>query len=195
MQQIFLRSIKNKEFATINDDTSPSTTQRRFTTYRGDPVLIDPKTYGQDPEDEAGELVEPRVIELAKMLSTRQFDETMTLQCKGYFEVPPQFFFVYNLPPHCPTPESPNPPPSLFEHLSKNFKPSQTDRLRLAHRLARLVASIHGQGWLHKGIRSENILFFPRQRWGESRNWDNPRLVGFDFARKDGPHQYSEKSM
>ena len=195
MQKILLRSVLNKELPTNNDEASPLITARRFTKYKDQPVLIDPKTYGQDPEDEAGELVEPRVEELARKLSTGQFDDALTLRCKGYFEVPPQFCFVYHLPPHCPIPDSPNPPQSLFDHLTNNFRPSQTDRLRLAHRLAQVVGNIHEQGWLHKGIRSENILFFPKQRWEEARNWDNPRLVGFDFARKEGPHEYSEKPL
>ncbi|KAF4499317.1 kinase, catalytic domain [Fusarium agapanthi] len=59
------------------------------------------------------------------------------------------------------------------------------DRFALATTLARAVQQLHNLGWLHKGIRSQNILFY---RPNDVRDiWrPEPRdlyLVGYEFAR------------
>ena len=172
----------------------PHASQRRFAYYDKVIVLVDPKTYGENPDDPLGERVFPRVVDLATTLNSPRSDDYATLQCKGYFEENMQFCFIYHLPPGCEPPPTSKPPPSLLEQVTSSFKPSVTARIRLAYHLALSISKIHNDGWLHKGIRSENVLFFPR-RWGGPRSLDNPRLVGFDFARKEGPDEYSEKPL
>jgi serine/threonine protein kinase len=168
--------------------------QRRFACYSETPVLVDPKTYGEDPDDALGERVYNRVVDLATTLGSLRSDDYLTLQCIGYVEKNMQFCFLYSLPPGCEPPPTPTPPPSLFDLVNSSFKPSVTARIQLAYRLAYSISKIHNEGWLHKGIRSENVLLFP-SRWGAPRSLDSPRLVGFDFARKDGPEEYSEKPV
>src|SRR5208282_5911867 len=55
----------------------------------------------------------------------------------------------------------------------------------------------HRAGWLHKDLRSENVLFFlPRENSNikapESKI-SNPILVGFSFARFASPSEISEQ--
>ncbi|KAL4917859.1 hypothetical protein BDW62DRAFT_201412 [Aspergillus aurantiobrunneus] len=64
-------------------------------------------------------------------------------------------------------------------------------RYRLALKIATAILNFHIIGWLHKGLRSENILLFGTQAH-ESRSpkWTNvdfthPFLVGFDYSRPD----------
>jgi hypothetical protein len=178
--------------------SSPTTSQplshRRFASYKDEIVLIDPKIYGENPDDPLGERVEERVVDLATALASLRSDDYLTLQCKGFYEAHQQFCFLYKLPSGCPPPTSSKLPASLLDLVSTSFKPSLTDRVRLAYRLALSVSNIHNEGWLHKGIRSENVLFFPT-RVAEARNLNNPRLIGFDFARKEDPGEYSEKPV
>jgi hypothetical protein len=82
-------------------------------------------------------------------------------------------------------------PDSLRDYLNSTFRPSLTDRMRLALGLAQAVANIHSRNWLHKGIRSENVVFLTPGM----RSIDEPRLIGFDFARRDGQNEYSEKPL
>nr|RBQ83598.1 hypothetical protein FVER53263_13269 [Fusarium verticillioides] len=59
------------------------------------------------------------------------------------------------------------------------------DRFALATTLARAVQQLHNLGWLHKGVRSQSVLFYrPNDVRGVWR--PEPRdlyLVGYEFAR------------
>lgn len=78
-------------------------------------------------------------------------------------------------------------PKSLYEHfkVASKHRPELYDRFSLAAALAESVLALHNSRWLHKGIRSHNILFF-----GKDSNvlvdLSEPRLVGFEWARYDG---------
>ena len=56
------------------------------------------------------------------------------------------------------------------------------------------MQNFHRAGWLHKSLRSENILFFPpdTDTTIEALLLD-PVLVGFAFARLDSPTEISEQ--
>lgn len=168
---------------------------RRFAKYDGKVVLLDPKNYGENPNDPLGKKVIERVDQLAKTLhgikDKGDLDTFRTLHCLGWFEHDRQnqFYFVYELP-------APNDPPmhldTLLEHVNSNFKPSVTARIRLAHLLALSLVKFHQKGWLHKGIRSDHVVFF-RPNEGQPKSLVDPRLLGFDFARRMGDDEYSEK--
>jgi hypothetical protein len=163
-------------------------------------VLLDPKDYGNNPDDDTGSKVYERVKELARMLHEFEpaaSDESgpRTLKCKGWYEdqATAQFYFVYRLPAECEVPSG----DTEFRSLSKLYKtstPSIGARIRLARSLAMTLLRVHEQNWLHKGIRSDHVLFFPRKAGGRP-SLDYPRLVGFDYARRDGLNEYSEKPL
>ena len=48
-------------------------------------------------------------------------------------------------------------------------------RLKLAYKLALSLPKIQSIGWVHQGIRSENILF-----WAETETWDGTDGIPFD---------------
>jgi len=192
---MLLRKVHLTELTSPPDSSQPPT-GRRFAYYASKNVLIDPKKYGEDLHDIPGDKVYGRVQELAEKLGSLPSEEYLTLKCKGFFEdhCRGEFCFVYELPSSCECPSAPTPPSSLLQYVTSSFKPSVTARIRLAYRLALSMHRIHNEGWLHKGIRSENILFLPVRQNGP-RSLDNPRLVGSDFERKEGPEEYSEKPM
>jgi hypothetical protein len=78
-------------------------------------------------------------------------------------------------------------PISLFELLSSSPKPRVTDRVRLAHAIANCLLYLHSVNWLHKGLRSHNIVFFhtttSKQGLSTKIDYSKPYLSGFDFAR------------
>ena len=69
--------------------------------------------------------------------------------------------------------------------------PDLGDRFGLAKKLMRSVVALHTCGWLHKRIRSENILFFAAQsNPGEvisasTKDFSRPILAGYGLSRPD----------
>ncbi|RBR10018.1 uncharacterized protein FIESC28_09626 [Fusarium coffeatum] len=84
------------------------------------------------------------------------------------------------------------PPVSLRELLrdSKVRKPRVTERIHLAHAISNCLLYLHAVGWLHKGLRSHNVLFF-RTRDGHV-DYRQPFLSGFDFSRPGGSDEMTD---
>ncbi|KAK4106043.1 hypothetical protein N658DRAFT_502577 [Parathielavia hyrcaniae] len=73
------------------------------------------------------------------------------------------------------------PPVSLRDLLETWRKPRVTDRVKLAHAISNCLLYLHSVNWLHKGLRSHNIIFF-RNTSGRV-DFAKPYLSGFDFSR------------
>ncbi|QPC78927.1 hypothetical protein HYE68_009679 [Fusarium pseudograminearum] len=84
------------------------------------------------------------------------------------------------------------PPVSLRELLQDpNIrKPRVTERVHVAHALSNCLLYLHAVHWLHKGLRSHNVLFF-RARDG-SVDYQQPFLSGFDFSRPGGSDEMTD---
>ncbi|OAF58896.1 hypothetical protein VC83_06172 [Pseudogymnoascus destructans] len=106
--------------------------------------------------------------------------------------------FVFEKP-HGVDPSTP--PVSLLQLLQDTelSNPSITDRVDLAKALANCILYLHSVNWLHKGLRSDNIIFFPRTGRGVQQNrtadldYSEPYLSGFDFARPARPGEFTEQ--
>ena len=63
-------------------------------------------------------------------------------------------------------------------------KPSLNERRDIALALAETILQLHTAGWLHKGIRSDNILYIDTgdSNW-EYGNANGPFLAGYEYAR------------
>ena len=72
-------------------------------------------------------------------------------------------------------------PVSLRALISVQTKPLLTERISLAKAIANSLMSLHSVNWLHKGLRSENILFFPKENG--TVEYASPYLSGFGYAR------------
>ncbi|KAH6679568.1 prion-inhibition and propagation-domain-containing protein [Halenospora varia] len=149
-------------------------------------------------------LIVDRVQRLASLLHhTPKPDAFRVPHCLGYFDngppdtdgggendedgVEPRIGFVFEKPKDKGvSPETP--PISLFDLLQTRPKPRVTERIRLAHAIANCLLYLHSVNWLHKGLRSHNIVFFPSttgDTYGSSQKieYSKPYLSGFDFAR------------
>lgn len=79
---------------------------------------------------------------------------------------------------------------TLFHHKQV---PSLSHRVSLALALAETVLQLHTSGWLHKGIRSENVLFLDigPHNWSRSTAL-GPYVAGYEYARAGTAVELSE---
>ncbi|KAK8057861.1 hypothetical protein PG996_011798 [Apiospora saccharicola] len=135
---------------------------------------------------------------LVRLLREEQYVAVFqTLRCLGYVERPSgspsggasevQYGFVFERPPSSPS----SVPVSLAELLTATTRvPSLTARIRLLRVLAESVEKLHAVDWLHKGLRSQNILFFHDDN--DRLDLRRPFLSGFEYSRPDGAPYLSE---
>ncbi|KAI8965525.1 hypothetical protein F5Y11DRAFT_344401 [Daldinia sp. FL1419] len=79
-------------------------------------------------------------------------------------------------------------PPSLYIQFNSTLKPSLNVRLKMAQELATSLEHLHASRWLHKGLRSDNILFLPSY----DSDWTSFCLSGFDYSRPVGRGEMSD---
>jgi serine/threonine protein kinase len=137
-----------------------------------------------------------RVDKLARLLhTTPKPPDARVLDCLGWVDHPsypsgPCVGFVYSIPLSTAQPQRSGSEPLSLQALLKQEKlPHLGTRFQLAQVLVRAILQLHAAGWLHKDLKSSNIIFFP-----ESGSFQFPNLyiTGFDFARPDGPDEISD---
>ncbi|MCJ1293715.1 hypothetical protein MMC34_005270 [Xylographa carneopallida] len=146
------------------------------------------------------ERLKRRIEGLTLMMSNTADPSFHSLRCLGYLRHETDgntnmYAYVYEVV-NLDEGESSKSSPAVRTLLSlfdEKRIPSLTYRIRLALALAQTVLQLHTSGWLHKGLRSENILFIER---GDS-TWANgaeltPYVGGYDFARADNPLEMTE---
>lgn len=152
-------------------------------TYQDRSVFIEWKTL---PHQFESKIIE-RTAGLADVLSTPKQPDFCSLQCTGLARDNDggQIAFIFDVP-SLVTAQLPRSLRSLF-----GLNPSVTERVQLALQITQSVKYFHTAGWLHKNLRSENILFW--QDDASISTLSRPVLVGFGFSRQDSPSQISEQ--
>ncbi|KAF2841113.1 hypothetical protein M501DRAFT_1000270 [Patellaria atrata CBS 101060] len=168
-------------------------------------VWIEWSTY--EPLNFSGE-PHPKVLERVKALTAllkenNRKDMFPAPHCVGFFrDTDPagddrfRFGLVFEKPASVPHSTRPS---SLLELLRdpKLETPSLTDRIALMRRIAEAIERLHAVNWLHKGLRSHNILFFADS--GNSSDPDvdidfaAPLIGGFDYSRPAANEDMTEK--
>lgn len=156
--------------------------------YDGQPVWIE---YKHVPQRMKGKLAS-RVKNLALLLAGTKTPSFHTLRCQGFLEEEARFVFIYQWPETSINQISTEPRfvLSLTELIrdAKTFaSTSITNRLQVARELCKTLLAFHTAGWLHKDIRSDNLMFF------QENGWSLPYLTGFSFSRQDSPSEISEQ--
>ncbi|EOD51058.1 hypothetical protein UCRNP2_2147 [Neofusicoccum parvum UCRNP2] len=171
----------------------------------------EPRVFDGEPDPKIKERIIALVALLKENNRSRQFRAP---RCLGYFrdidtatgEDRCRFGVVFKKPSHV---SSTTKPISLLEllratEMGKTEMPSLTERVTLAKVLAEAVERLHAVNWLHKGLRSENILFFndeiaPEDLEQEDHfsldalDFSTPYLSGFDYARPAQNEDLTEK--
>ncbi|KAK5062564.1 hypothetical protein LTR84_004637 [Exophiala bonariae] len=165
---------------------------RSLALYGGQRVWIEWKEY--DPDHQLvswPQMIGERVKKLAILLGIEDTPkEFRAPRCLGYFqdisEDAARYGLVYKIPPGLVESE----PMTLLDLIQQEGKPSLTRRIGLAHKISESIIYLHAVNWLHKGVRSENIVFFAMP--GQMPDLASPTISGFEYARPDLPEELTE---
>ncbi|KAK3504141.1 prion-inhibition and propagation-domain-containing protein [Neurospora crassa] len=160
------------------------------------PVWIEWKAMGDYAEGSIEEKVaDLRTLTLAEMLHLPKPDSLHVPECVGYFNARDVFGvdmygFIFRARKErvCWSHRI----VSLYDLLgTEMFKPSLSQRFDLALKLCTTVLNLHAVNWLHKGIFSDNVIFY--FDWGNGLNKamkhvydpEKPYLCGFGYSRPE----------
>ena len=205
------QDLKIRDMRTIR--LIPNETDRPGVVYNGKQGWVEWKSWDKDddPNSTRNKTIEDRVRRLVNLLASEyKPPEFRAPQCLGYFvehgteSLMPishdkiddnwRFGLVYENPFHGLEHTVPT---SLRDLLGTSRMPSLNKRLALGHAIAESLMYLHSVNWLHKGVRSNNILF-PSPLGQQSINPMSPgylpMLSGFDYARPDLPDSMTERA-
>lgn len=166
--------------------TSPSRFSWLTSGTNGSPVFAD---FDAPIQEEAStrETVKARVNQLASILDTSGLNKLGTLPFKGLVHQPElgRHAFVFEIPEDA----EPSDPISLHSIIESRRSLSLSTRFKIAQRIALSLGNFHADGWIHKGVRSQSVVFF-NHREEETTGQDNlcyvPYLVNFEYSRPNG---------
>lgn len=189
------RSVRIKSGEVIRGESGSPI--REIATYRNKPVLLEWKRIQPGLEEK----LKYRVEALGLLLNEAHESPLGCLPCAGFFEDigSDRYAFVFELPL---TASGTGDGISRSELLSlyawigtdKVPKPTLEERIAMATSLVGTVRQLHVIGWLHKAIRSENVLFcYLAGSSPSSKEISGPYLAGFSYARAAQPTEFSER--
>ena len=173
-----------------------SPTGRELARYRSKPVVVEWKFIERGHEKE----LKTRVDQLAILLSHTYDTSFHSLHCIGFLPKDVSYqpkdedsicyglVFELTISASNPAPFTPVIRP-LSTLLAAARKPSLNERRDIALALAETILQLHTSGWLHKAIRSDNVLYVDTEesKW-ESGNATGPFLAGYEYARPTTAH-------
>ncbi|KAJ4313592.1 hypothetical protein N0V84_009349 [Fusarium piperis] len=164
--------------------------EHEFTSYRGDPAMVEWRYYSKRLSPEGRDLLHHRIELLT--LQLRQ-----TLKVPG-FRIPPCLGFFHSASSErygiVFKTRGNSPPRSLYDYLAQDRKHQRSRtydaRIHLAHQLVMSVFRFFTVRWLHKNIRSSSVLFMDPDP--APLELPDAYLCGFGFARKEAPASTTE---
>ena len=159
-------------------------------THNGIPVIVEWKSY-EAWQGQKAILLRGRNDNLARMLNaTSKPEEMLTFHCKGYFDDIERKNYGFIFDTYAKPGEDLISLNQLLHKPPPERLPTLSQRYQIAYSLGLTISILHAIGWLHKGIRSHNILFLRHQ---DNVRWNRPYLCGFAYSRPDKPGELSEK--
>lgn len=166
--------------------------KRFIATKDNKPYLFEAKTFDPHISPEIKKLLNARLQRLVMLLSKPKTAGFYTPEAVGCIHDPSSscWWMVFRLRGSTTittsspmSTEAEKVPVSLHDLLTKSkLKPALEDRYRLASRLCSTLFELYSSSWLHKGVRSANVLFDSDQT---ATVLDSLILCGFDFARQE----------
>ncbi|KAJ5043133.1 uncharacterized protein L3040_004516 [Drepanopeziza brunnea f. sp. 'multigermtubi'] len=149
--------------------------------YDGKFVLVEWKVVDRGVETR----LKYRIKTLAALLQEMSSAPFHSLTCLGYLKDPKSgnYGYIFQAPPET----------TKFMSLEKllighTLAPSLDDRLDLAIAMTETVLQLHTAGWLHKGVRADNVIFFHQTTIDITKVY----LEGYEYARADNPTDMTE---
>ncbi|VUC22949.1 unnamed protein product [Clonostachys rosea] len=141
-----------------------------------------------------GSLIHHRVYLLARLLSMALPEDFRTPPCQGYIRIhdqdkQPLFRLVLRAPSEINSPVTIY---SLRDLLAGVPMPSLSRRVALSLTLATSLGKFHDVGWLHKGLRSQNILLFSASL--KTADLSQPYITGFELSRPSEMSELTDKA-
>lgn len=196
-----IRTTDGQPLSSIEDDVEDDL-KRTEAFYNGIPVWIEWIIADPSPPGRSDSNIADRINNLAALLrSNSSADEDVNPyyfrapHCLGYFtdEDGGRYGLVFQKPTRAST-QAPVTLHSLLGALDKDndpIIPSLTDRITLMRLLSDTIERLHAVDWLHKGLRSANILFF-RDSAG-TIDLANPYISGFEYSRPAARDDLTER--
>lgn len=153
-------------------------------------VLIEWKHLGQGISDGVRSSLVTRIQGLTQLLHDSNRPESLCVpKCLGYTsdEDKGRLGIVYEL--EIKSTGGSNKKQLSLQKLLGGDIPHLGERFRLAWKLALSLSTLHTAGWLHKGIRSSNIIF------QSSLSVTEPSIIGFEFARPNVAYAFSSLTI
>ena len=155
-------------------------------------VLIEYKNYpplmqGLMPAEikETKTRIASRVHQLASLLFYSGSSELGTLPIRGIVDQPSKsrHAFVFDFPAGAE-----HGPPESLHSIMKSPSPNNlwplAKRFSIAQSIAKSIGKFHADGWVHKSLRSQSVVFF-QDREDKGRLLDAPYLVDFEYSRPE----------
>jgi Prion-inhibition and propagation/Protein kinase domain len=141
-------------------------------------------------------IISERIQKLAILLASKSTPpEFHAPYCLGYFDASigetDRFGLVYRVPEGDASSAGPI---SLRQCLDTGITTTLNGRIALAYAIAQSIMYLHAVSWLHKSIRSDNVLFFSGLR-ATKEDLNHPMLSGFGYARPDDPGAETEQHI
>ena len=83
-------------------------------------------------------------------------------------------------------------PVTLWQAISSKTtsRPTLDERFAMARCLIQTIGNLHSVDWLHKSLRSENVIFGYH---GDRQDYEHPLVVGFEFSRDEKDRSTTER--
>lgn len=178
--------------------------QRTEAFYQNTPVWVEWKTPDSTGPMQHDGGVDPKIHARVKKLAALLSKHNRTVKfraphCRGYFidEEDGRFGLVFEKPFSV----HPFTTPTSLHTLISSFRsgdsrhpmPPLASRITLMRLLAETVERLHAVDWLHKGLRSANILLFAGP--DGSYTYTDPYLSGFDYSRPATSDDMTERPL
>ena len=163
---------------------------REVAQYDEKPVIVEWKEVASVVESK----LKYRIKKVAAFLSEMKSPAFHSLTCFGFLKAPNSGRYAYLFSP----PDALSPTFSMWSLKEllclDSQRPSLNNRLSIAIALAETVLQLHTAGWLHKGIRADNILIFKSgtEQWDVNDDLSTAYLGGYEYARADNPLETTE---
>ena len=174
------------------DTTSGDLEKQCYGRMADDTVIIEYRGYAK--ADERAKVVST-VKRLARLLKEAHDPAFHVAPFVGYTDEPlnDRFGLVFRAPDRIPSDGRRH--ISLHEAYSDPKRMSLNTRFKIGTALVRALSALHAVGWVHKSLRSENILFFANaehspEGYSSSHtdarfDFSQPRIFGFDLSRPE----------
>jgi hypothetical protein len=155
----------------------------RYGTVEGKAVLVEAFVYQPDPATEPVARTLRQVQKMATLLCQEKETSFRILPGVGYVQesVNSQFGLLFELTGPF---NKEKPPMLLSDYYNAKKRVPLGKRIELVQALATAIEQLHCLRWLHKELRSNNILFLRSIENANEIDIGKPWLVGFEYARR-----------